>query len=156
MSASRRNESVGILPVGSLGMAFFYHLTNRATELERPVFFIERSGSGRHSAFSSEAVWVANELGQHSVRTETIYHGNLIACAESGLPEVLLVCPGSHQLLAFISNYVELLEVLYSETNLETAVELLPLVVLCSNGIYYQRVRRFLVEALEESNLYGR
>jgi hypothetical protein len=156
MSFSRRKDSVGILPVGSLGMAFFYHLTGKLQDLTRPVFFVERSKSGGHVAYSSGALLVADGIGQQTLRTELIYHGTLVACAESGLPEVLLVCVGSHQVLSVVASYVELLEHLYAWEGLEAAVDLLPLLVLCSNGIYYQRVRRFLVESLEESTLYGR
>jgi hypothetical protein len=66
------------------------------------------------------------------------------------------VCTQSDQILSVISSFVGLLEGLFAARGLDAAVTELPLLVLCSNGIYHQRVRRFLVETLEESALYGR
>jgi hypothetical protein len=67
-----------------------------------------------------------------------------------------LVCTQPDQLLPVIGEYVHLLEELFRTQGLENALKRLPLLVMASNGIYHERVRRFLVESLEESMLYGR
>jgi hypothetical protein len=55
-----------------------------------------------------------------------------------------------------VGDYVRLLEQLHHAYGLESAISRLPIMILSSNGIYHERVRRFLVELLEESMLYGR
>jgi hypothetical protein len=93
----------------------------------------------------------------HSLQASTVCRPDLLACAAAGwLPDVLIVCTQPDQLLPMMGDYVKLLELLYAQSDLESAVGKLPLLVLSSNGIYHERVRRFLVELLEESMLYGR
>jgi hypothetical protein len=71
------------------------------------------------------------------------------------LPEILLVCTQPDQLLGLLSTWVKLFETLFSEQG-SAAVDDLPVLVLASNGIYFQRVRQFLIERLEEGTLFGR
>ncbi|MEA3211170.1 MAG: hypothetical protein QOE70_4227 [Chthoniobacter sp.] len=153
-----RHGTVGILPVGALGVGFFFHLTRGLDAMDERVCFIERSGSTSAEALRTEgALRIAVEGGVRRVPAERACRPGLLACAESGwLPEVLLVCTQSNQILPVITNFVELLEWLHAAEGIDAAVAGLPLLVLCSNGIYHLRVRRFLVEALEESTLYGR
>jgi hypothetical protein len=54
------------------------------------------------------------------------------------------------------SEAVRLLEWLTARFSLAQAVAQLPALVLCSNGIYFQRVRQFFIERLEEATLLGR
>jgi hypothetical protein len=92
-----------------------------------------------------------------SIATKDVCQPDLLACAESRwLPEIILVCTQSDRILPVITTFVELLERLHATDGLDSAVAQLPILVLCSNGIYHLCVRRFLVEALEESTLYGR
>jgi hypothetical protein len=158
MNGHARQGTVGILPVGSLGAGFFFHLTRGLDLIDGTVRFIERSGSPSGQALRAEGtLCIANEGVIHRVPTEGICQPDLLACAKSGwLPEILLVCTQSDRILPVITNFVELLERLHAAEGLDAAVSRLPLIVLCSNGIYHLRVRRFLVEALEESTLYGR
>jgi hypothetical protein len=57
-------------------------------------------------------------------------------------------------LLSIISECVELLEAAYEAGTLEALP--LPILVLCSNGIYFQRIRQIFLEKLEEATLLGR
>ena len=156
--APTRSGKVGILPMGALGVAFYFHLTRQLGAVEETIGFIERTGSATIKAQRARgSVPIFYDGNLHSVATGPACHPDLLACAQGGwMPEVVLVCTQSDQILPVISSFVELLEWLYAAQGLESAVESLPLLVLCSNGIYYQRVRRFLVETLEESTLYGR
>jgi hypothetical protein len=69
---------------------------------------------------------------------------------------MVLVCTQPDQLLGMMSESVRLLEWLTTTMSLERGVAQLPALILCSNGIYFQRVRQFLIERLEESTLLGR
>ncbi len=150
--------TVGILPVGALGVAFFFHLTRGLETLDGRVYFIERRGSTSGSVLrQSGTLRIAKAHEVRELAVSSYCHPGILACAKEGsLPEILLVCPQPDQLLLVVTEYVEVLEHLYADSGLEAALENLPLLVLSSNGIYHQRVRRFLVEALEESMLYGR
>jgi len=98
---------------------------------------------------------IADAAGLHEIDASTLLKPDLLACAESGdLPEVLIVCPNPDQLLSVITNLVELLERAYQRGELEQLP--LPIVVLSSNGIYYQRLRQIFIEKLEEATLLGR
>jgi len=150
--------TVGILPVGALGAAFYFHLTRELADVSGKVVFLPRRGSTNRTQMRTGAVLrIAAATGLREFPIEQICRPGLIECARSGrLPELLLVCTQPDQLLAVISEYVELIEYLTVVMGLDAALRDLPLLILSSNGIYHQRVRRFLVEALEESMLYGR
>lgn len=152
------SAAVGILPVGALGAAFFYHLTHGLREIDGRVQFIERRGSAHAAALRERgSLVIAGEGGPRSLAVAEVCRPDLLACVAAGwLPEVLIVCPQTDQILAAISDYVTLLEQLHAAHGLDLALARLPLLVLCSNGIYHERVRRFLVESLEEAMLYGR
>ena len=76
--------------------------------------------------------------------------------AAACLPEVLLICPNPDQLLPLLTPCVSLLERASETGTLDPAALPLPLLVLCSNGIYFQRIRQVFLEKLEESTLLGR
>ncbi len=150
--------AVGILPVGALGAAFFHHLTHELREMDGRVQFIERRGSAHGVALRERGSLIISADGTpRTLAVSEVCSPDLVACHEAGwLPEVLLVCTQTDQLLAVVGDYISLLERLHAAHGLETALARLPLLVLCSNGIYHERVRRFLVELLEEAMLYGR
>ena len=165
--------AVGVLPPGALGVAFFYHLTgglDPAALATRPrqVFFVERPGGSASAGALRDAgqlrVQPAGEPAGAAPREVSLADGgldDLAARAQEGrLPEVLLVCPNPDQLLDVVSEGVRLLEAAHARQPLATAVAegtlAFPLVVLCANGIYFQRVRQIFVEKLEESALFGR
>ncbi len=147
--------TVGILPPGALGMAFYYHLTQQLTQLEG-VYFLERRGSASAQALkSSGALQIQTAQGIQVIPTQGVLQPDLIHCYEAGwVPEVILVCPNPDQVLSFISTTVYLLETIYAQGALEALP--LPILVLSANGIYFQRVRQLFIEKLEEATLFGR
>lgn len=158
MSGDHPSASVGILPVGALGAAFFFHLTRGLCEVDGRVQFVERRGSSRGGAVRQRgSLTLASSGTTFNLTAAEVCRPDLIDCLDAGwLPKVLLVCTQTDQLLSIMGDYVTLLERLALTHDLDVAVERLPLLVLSSNGIYHERVRRFLVELLEESMLYGR
>ena len=151
-------NTVGILPVGALGAAFYYHLTRGCTEAQDRIQFIQRRGSVNTAAIAERGTLTISSDGKvHSIKASDACRSDLVSCGQAAwLPDVLLVCTQPDQLLPVVGDYVRLLEYLHSVHGIEKALEMLPLIVLSSNGIYHERVRRFLVELLEESMLYGR
>jgi ketopantoate reductase len=150
---------VGILPAGALGVSFFYHLTQQLRHIDDQVFFLERNGSASAKALRAHGeCCVADDTGVHYLTTAGIFKSDLLGCFNAGcLPEVLLVCPNPDQLTGVIGNLVNLLEQTHQVGQLTSLWPLpFPIVVLCSNGIYFQRLRFLFLEKLEESVLFGR
>lgn len=150
--------SVGILPPGALGVGLFYHLTDRLGRVDGTVFFLERQGSASAALLRSTGeLRIADESGIHRQPLAPILRPDLAGClASGGLPEVLLVCPNPDQLLPLLTPCIALLEQAGERGALNPAELPLPLLVLCSNGIYFQRIRQVFLEKLEESTLLGR
>lgn len=149
-----RPGTVGILPVGALGVAFYHHLS-KDTE-EGQVYFVEREGSTSGRVFREHGrLTIHRPEGEQIVKAR--WRPTLLECAAEGeLPEILLVCTQPDKLLEMVTSIVRLLERLYErEPDADLGADL-PAIVLCSNGIYFQRVRQFLLEKLEESTLLGR
>ena len=141
---------VGILPAGALGVAFFHHLTGELARLDGSVSFLEREGSARHHAGTLR-------IGDATIETLRVSRPDLLACFEAGwLPEIVLVCTQPDQLLGMMKTIVRLIERAHSAGALDDAVSELPAFVLCSNGIYFQRVRQYFIELIEEAITFGR
>jgi hypothetical protein len=150
--------SVGILPAGALGVSLFYYLTAKLTQLDGLVYFIERRNSPSSQVLrSSGKITIATQEKIKSIPTEEILKPDLLTCYQSGfLPEVLLICPNPDQLLSIVTTVVELLVQISEQGELLQSAMPLPLLVLCSNGIYFQRFRQIFIEKIEEATLFGR
>ena len=151
-------NSVGILPPGALGVSLFYHLTVELTHNDGQVYFLERRNSASSEVLrKSGEILIATPDKIKSIPTEDILKPNLLTCYEYGfLPEVVLICPNPDQLLSIITTIVELLVQIYEKGELLQPDFPLPLLVMCSNGIYFQRFRQIFLEKLEEAILFGR
>src|SRR4030095_4061304 len=141
MNGHARQGTVGILPVGSLGVGFFFHLTRGLDLIDGTARFIERSGSPSGQALGGEGtLCIANQGGLHRGPTEGSCPPDWRACAKSGwLTEIVLFCTQSDRILPVITNFVELLERLHAAEGLDAAVSRLALIVLCSHRIYHLR-----------------
>ena len=150
--------TIGILPPGALGVGFFYHLTRKLAQIDGSVFFVERDGSSSAAMLRSIGeLLIGDETGLHRQPLAPILKPELSRCqAAACLPEVLLICPNPDQLLPLLTPCVSLLERASETGTLDPAALPLPLLVLCSNGIYFQRIRQVFLEKLEESTLLGR
>lgn len=148
--------TVGIVPAGALGVAFYYHLTHELRAVDERVFFIARAGSASGASLRERgSLRIATGDTVRDIAHPALFAPDLLSCAAAGfLPEVLLVCTQPDQLLGGMVHVVRLIEWLHEHGTLDAAA--LPAFVLCSNGIYFQRVRQFFIEKLEESTLLGR
>ena len=145
---------VGMLPAGALGVAFFHHLTGGLARLDGSVCFLEREGSVSGAALRSAG---ALHIGDATIETARVARPDLLACLEAGwLPEVVLVCTQPDQLLGIMKTIVRLIEGVHLAGALDDAVSEMPVFVLCSNGIYFQRVRQYFIELIEEAITFGR
>ncbi len=149
-------QAIGILPAGALGVSLFYHLTRELQEIRSDVYFIARTGSASAKLLTEQhTLRVADGESTREINASELLKPDLTSCARNGdLPEVLIVCPNPDQLLGVITDLVQLLERAYESGELEQLP--LPIVVLSSNGIYYQRLRQIFIEKLEEATLLGR
>ncbi|HMJ65448.1 MAG TPA: hypothetical protein VK615_08850, partial [Candidatus Binatia bacterium] len=125
-------------------------------DIRGDVYFVARSGSASCEALSAKCkLCIRDSDGMREVDATNLLKPEMLACAEMGnLPEVLIICPNPDQLLGVISNLVELLERIFERGELDRLP--LPIMVLSSNGIYYQRLRQIFIEKLEEATLLGR
>jgi len=148
--------SIGIVPAGALGVSLFYHLTRQLEQVDGKVFFLERHGSTTFGSLRRKGeLLIADARTVHHLPAQSLLNADLLSCYGSGcVPEVLLVCTNPDQLLEIVSECVRLLEAIYEAGELEALP--FPIVVLCSNGIYFQRIRQIYLEKIEEATLLGR
>lgn len=167
--------TIGILPAGALGVGFFYHLTRQLSEIDGDVFFIERRGSRSsqrlreagciriahlphaqlsesHSSDSDKTLSQTDTIC--SIPTQGMLKPDLHQADE--LPEVVLACPNPDQILPLMTTAVERLVQIYESDRLQADALAMPMLVLASNGIYFQRFRQIFIEKLEEATLFGR
>ena len=150
--------SVGVLPIGALGVAFYYYLTGGASRpADRVVFLSRRAGEAGGRWRDGSTFALESGTGIRDVPLAGKMMGSLTEAAREGrLPGIVLVCTNPDQLFDVISDYAAVVEHEHREKRLVAGKARLPLLVLCANGIYYQRIRRTFVELLEESTLLGR
>ena len=152
-----REGTIGILPAGALGVALFSRLTHRLAINDGSVFFLERLASSSAAALRAKGELLISLDDQiHRVPTHGLLRGDLLTTFEqSALPEILLLCPNPDQLPPVLNEVVQLLERMNEVGELTAEFEF-PILMLSSNGIYYQRLRQQFIERLEESTLLGR
>ena len=152
-----RPGTIGILPAGALGVALFYQLTRELTANDGKVFFLERAASSSAEALRAKGeLIISGEAKLHHVPTANLLRCDLLtAFDQNDLPEVLLLCPNPDQLPGILIEVVRLLERMNERSELTPEFEF-PILVLSSNGIYFQRLRQQFIERLEESTLLGR
>jgi hypothetical protein len=150
--------SVGILPISALGVAFSHHLTARPSESTPHITFMSRRATAATDRWREDSsVRIATAAGLQELSLAGRLAGTLPYAAENGrLPEIVLACTNPDQLFDVIGDYVAVVEHEHREGRLQAGKATLPALVLCSNGIYFQRIRSSFVELLEESTLLGR
>ncbi len=151
-------STVGILPVGALGVAFYHHLTGGAHERDPGVTFLSRrGGSGGERWREGSSLGIETATQARGVPLSGRLAGTLPSAAARGaLPDIVLVCTNPDQLFDVVSDYVAVVEHEHRCGRLLPGEARLPCLVLCANGIYFQRIRSSFIELLEEATLLGR
>lgn len=150
--------SVGLLPIGALSVAFYYYLTGAAAGPSPHVSFLSRGSASKGSRWTDESrLKIETPDGLLELPLAGHLAGSLPEAAAKGcLPDIVLVCTNPDQLFEVIADYVATVEHEHRMRRLQAGTARLPVLVLCSNGIYFQRIRSSFVELLEESTLLGR
>lgn len=150
-------DSIGILSAGALGVSFFYHLTHQLQTLDRQVYFLERQNSSSGIALRKKGkIVIVNSQIRQCLATDFWLKPDFISCYRSGfLPEIILICTNPDRLLVIIANIIDLLVLIIKREGLENLPHSFPLFVLCSNGIYFQRLRQIFIKKIEEARLFG-
>lgn len=148
---------IGIRPPGALGVALFHHLSRELSEPEALHFLLRPGGVSGRALEASGGIWIEANGTLTSLPTERVCLPDLSTCWNAGLlPELILACPNPDQLLGVIDEFVVVIEHAHYSRRLHDVAGSVPMVVLCSNGIYFQRLRQLFLERLEESTLMGR
>jgi hypothetical protein len=138
-------------------VSLFYHLTSELKNNDGKVFFVERSGSSSTAEIKERGTLIIEGRTERQlISTAALLRGDLLHQFEAAtLPEVLLLCPNPDQLPEVLHTFVQLIERLHAADGKINTADL-PIIVLASNGIYYQRLRQQFIEQLEEATLLGR
>jgi hypothetical protein len=151
-----RTGTVAIMPPGALGVSFFYHLTSELKRLNGDTFFVGLDGSRSTNSLLRSGLQVSDSYTIRNLPGSDFIVRDLGEVWKMGkLPELLIACPNPDQLLQVISTFVALIERIWAADS-KVAGPPIPILVLSSNGIYFQRVRQMFIEKLEESTLLGR
>jgi hypothetical protein len=150
--------SVGILPISALGVAFSHNLTAGPSGPRASVTFLSRRATAATDRWREDSsVRIETAHGRLDLSLAGRLVGSLPEAASTGrLPGIVLVCTNPDQLFDVIGDYVAVVENEHRVGRLQSGMAVLPVLVLCSNGIYFQRIRSSFIELLEESTLLGR
>lgn len=156
--AGREPAAVGILSLGALGVAFHHHLNASAQPGEnRTTFLLRGSGAGKERWGHDSVLRMERPDGIKETSLSGLLAGTLVeATAKAALPGIILVSTNPDQLHDVIVDYVSVVEGEFKAGRLAEGAARLPLLILCANGIYFQRVRSTFIELLEEATLLGR
>src|SRR5258707_635624 len=127
-------SSVGILPIGALGVAFHHHLTLRAGDLGQEVVFLSRHAGAQGERWSdASTVRIETPAGSRNLPLAGRLAGTLPEAALAGrLPGIILVCTNPDQLFDVVADFVAVIEHEHRMGGLLPGAEGLPLLVLCA------------------------
>ncbi len=152
-----RSNSIGIMPAGALGVAFFHHLGGAQPDQDRVVFLnrpAEKAGAALRQADSLRLEYDGRSF---AVPTQGRFPGGIIECYAGGrLPELVLVATNPDQIDCVLQGILLLLEWMRDEGALDARTVEFPYFLFIANGIYFNRTRYRYVELLERSFMEGR
>lgn len=156
-----RQDEVGILPPGALGVAYFHHLSQAPEPRSaRRLSLWVREGSASGEALRQTPVLrILREDGSlHTIDLRhSLFRGFAASLGKHPLPAVFLVATLPDQIIGVLKDAVAWLEGIWASGQwIPPDPPPFPALVLTANGIYFQRVRQVFVELLEESTLLGR
>lgn len=151
-------NQVAILPAGALGVSFFSQLTHETKFLDGTVYFIQRTQSRSAKEIEKNPLKIVNKVtgSAFKVQAPWLFQPDLVSCYKKEVfPNVLIACPDTNQLFDVIEDYINLLQFIHEFHTLNyKAIDKLPIVLLSSNGIYFQHLQQFFREKIEEGILF--
>jgi hypothetical protein len=139
-----------------LGVAFHHHLSGAGAS-RRVVFLSRRGGSDAERWREDSVLRIETPSGRSDLPLAGRLMASLPEAAASGrIPGIVLVCTNPDQLFDVVADYVAAIETEHRAGRPLAGTARLPALVLCANGIYFQRIRRSFIELLEEATLLGR
>lgn len=151
-----QNNTIGIMPVGALGVAFYYHLTGGNLE-DNGVFFLNRpDGRGSTVIQKSECLHIEYGGKHLSIPTQGRFLGGMIESSDKGeLPELIIVATNPDQIDVVLRGIRPLLEWMRDEDVFDSKSPAFPYFLFVANGIYFDHIRYRYVELLERSFMEG-
>ena len=151
-----RRNSIGIMPAGALGVAFYHHLIAGGQERGNVVFLDRPGGDRREHPLGAGSLHIDFDGARHEVPSAGLFAGGMIECyAQGRLPELILVAVNPDQIDALLGGIVQLLEWMRDQGALETDELVFPYFLFVSNGIYFNHARYRYVEMLERAVMEG-
>ena len=106
-----RSNSIGIMPAGALGVAFYHHLTANGQDGSSIVFLDRPGGDRREHPLGAGTLHIDYDSTRHEVPSGGLFAGGMIECyAQGRLPELILVAVNPDQIDALLGGIVQLLE----------------------------------------------
>ncbi|MFW6355019.1 MAG: hypothetical protein ACOC3I_11600, partial [Verrucomicrobiota bacterium] len=147
-------NSIGILPPGALGVAFAAHLSDGFRQLDG-LALLARSESRSAAALGAQSDLLIEQAGGVRARRMPPRLPPLPDLGEAPPPSVILAAPLPDQLFGVLRDLVAWLSAAVERAGWEAVAPQVPVVVVASNGIYFQRLRRSYLELLEEAVMLG-
>ncbi|MCK9391820.1 MAG: hypothetical protein M0Q01_09715 [Syntrophales bacterium] len=150
-------NSIGIMPAGALGVAFYHHLTGGNLDRD-DVIFLDRPAGGDSTALRrSDSLHIKYDGKSFTIPTQDRFLGGIIECYdEAKLPELIMVATNPDQIDSVLQGILLLLEWMRDEGTLESKPLEFPYFLFVANGIYFNRTRYRYVELLERAFMEGR
>jgi hypothetical protein len=152
-----RPNTIGIMPAGTLGVAFFHHLTDGDSDQDG-VIFLNRPDEGASAALrKADNLHIEYNGKSFAIPTQGRFLGGIIECYSEGkLPELILVATTPDQIDSVLRGILLLMEWMRDEGAFDSKPLEFPYFLFVANGIYFNRTRYRYVELLERAFMEGR
>jgi hypothetical protein len=149
-------NTIGIMPAGALGVAFYHHLTGGNLD-HNDVIFLDRPAGGESNILRlSDSLHIKYDGKSFTIPTQGRFLGGIIECYDKGkLPELIMVATNPDQIDSVLQGILLLLEWMRDEGTLESEPLEFPYFLFIANGIYFNRTRYRYVELLERAFMEG-
>ncbi len=133
-----KNGRMGIMPIGALSIAFANHVQGIDT-------FIESKKT--HYGIGTK-LKIINQHTKEIILTNENYTNDISSLIDERMPEIILFSPPNHRL---ISTLDEVINTIYKilETHPDLGENVVPKILMLSNGIYYDDVMDYITKKFE-------
>ncbi len=152
-----QTDTIGIMPAGALGVAFYYHFSGGNLLEDNGVFFLDRpAGEASMEVHEADNLRICFGDRHFSIPTKDRFRGGMIECYDAGrLPELIIVATNPDQIDSVLQGIRLLLEWMRDEKAFDSKPLSFPYFLFVTNGIYFNRIRYRYVELLERAYMEG-